>query len=192
MIAYLEGGIKISKPTELIVMAGGVGYQVFISLTTYESVAGKEAASLFIHTIVREDAINLYGFAELEEKELFELLISVSGVGPKSALSMLSGIRAGELKRAIGLGDISRLTTVPGVGKKTAERLVLELRNKIDSLTVTIQESAFPVRAEAIAALTALGYNQRVAEKAIRDILDVTPALALEDVLKQALKKMAL
>ncbi|MBI5727587.1 MAG: Holliday junction branch migration protein RuvA [Ignavibacteriales bacterium] len=191
MIAYLEGAVKFSKPTELVVNAGGVGYLVYISLSTYEAVAGKNTVELFIHTVVREDAINLYGFAAIDEKELFELLISVSGIGPKSALSVLSGIRPNDLRQAIALGDVGRLTSAPGIGKKTAERLVLELRNKIDSLPVAATDIAYPVRSEAIAALTSLGYNQRAAEKFVRELLDVDPNLKLEDLLKQALKKMS-
>lgn len=191
MIAYLEGTVKFSKPTELVVNAGGVGYLVYISLSTYEAVAGKNTVELFIHTVVREDAINLYGFAAIDEKELFELLISVSGIGPKSALSVLSGIRPNDLRQAIALGDIGRLTSAPGIGKKTAERLVLELRNKIDSLPVAATDIAYPVRSEAIAALASLGYNQRAAEKLVRELLDVDPNLKLEDLLKQALKKMS-
>ncbi|MBI2419250.1 MAG: Holliday junction branch migration protein RuvA [Ignavibacteriales bacterium] len=191
MIAYLEGAVKFSKPTELVVNAGGVGYLVYISLSTYEAVAGKSTVELFIHTVVREDAINLYGFAAIDEKELFELLISVSGIGPKSALSVLSGIRPNDLRQAIALGDIGRLTSAPGIGKKTAERLVLELRNKIDSLPVAATDIAYPIRSEAIAALASLGYNQRAAEKLVRELLDVDPNLKLEDLLKQALKKMS-
>lgn len=191
MIAYLEGKIHSLKPTEVIVNTGGVGYLVHIPLSTYDAVQGAQEARLHIHTVVREDAITLYGFSEMDEKEMFELLISISGIGPKSALGLLSGIRGEDLKNAIAKGDVNRLVAVPGVGKKTAERIVLELKSKVDQLAVSQGESGYQTRSEAAMALAALGYNQRHAEKAVRDILDENPALALEEVIRAALKKLS-
>ncbi|MCE1187890.1 MAG: Holliday junction branch migration protein RuvA [Ignavibacteria bacterium] len=192
MIAYLRGKVFSSLPTELILDVQGVGYQVFITLSTFEEISGKQEVELLIHTIVREDAILLFGFSRATEKEMFELLISITGIGPKSAISILSGIRPEDLRNAIQAGDTSRITAVPGIGKKTAERLVLELRGKVDHIAASGKDDAYPVRSEAIAALSALGYNARNAEKIVREIADSSPDMKLEEVIKQALKRLSL
>jgi holliday junction DNA helicase RuvA len=188
MIGYLSGKIISLKPTRITLDVSGVGYVVNISINTFEKINDKDSANLFIHTNVREDSISLFGFYTESEKEMFELLISVSGIGPKLAISILSGILVDELRHAIMAGDISRIVSIPGIGRKTAERLVLELKSRISS--VSSEEEAkipFSIKNEAIAALTTLGYNLKQAEKSVRDIVSTDPNVTLEDLIKKAL-----
>jgi Holliday junction DNA helicase RuvA len=191
MIGFLTGKIISSKPTKVILDVNGVGYIVGISINTFEKISGKDTASLFIHTSVKEDSISLYGFYAEAEKEMFELLISVSGIGPKIALSLLSGIQTDDLKNAIQSSDISRIIAVPGIGRKTAERLVLELRTKVDQVkdegTIAIPLS---IKSEAVSALSTLGYNSKIAENVVRNILQSQPSLSLEELIKKALGEL--
>ncbi len=193
MIAYLNGKIISLSPTGVILDVQGVGYDVHISIPTFEKLNGKETASLFIYTSVKEDSISLYGFSEREEKNIFELLISVNGIGPKSAMTILSGIQPNDLRNAIESADISRLTAMPGVGKKTAERIVLELRGKLTDSVISTAGAApvRGVRSEAILALTTLGYNRSIAEKITKEIAEVSPSITIEDMIKQALRKLS-
>jgi len=191
MIGYLKGKIILSKPTKILLDVSGVGYEVNISINTFEKLVGEETISLFIYTNVKEDAITLFGFYTQSEKETFELLISVNGVGPRTALGILSGIRTAELKDAISEGNVSLLSTIPGIGRKTAERLILELRNKIEN--VKPEDSLlipFSMKNEAVLALSTLGYNQKLADKTIREILTEEPDSALEELIKKALGKL--
>lgn len=191
MIGYLKGNVISSKPTRLLVDVNGVGYIVNISINTFEKISNEVSVSLFIHTAVKEDSITLYGFYTESEKETFELLISVNGVGPRTALGILSGIRTDDLKNAISTNDISLLSTIPGIGRKTAERLVLELRNKIE--TVKSEGSVdipFSIKNEAVLALSTLGYNQKQAEKAVRDVLTEIPSATIEETIKRSLGKL--
>ena len=188
MIGYLSGKIISSKPTRIILDVNGVGYVVNISINTFEKISDKESANLFIHTNVKEDSISLFGFYNESEKDMFELLISVNGIGPKLAISILSGILVDELRHAIMDGDISRIVSIPGIGRKTAERLVLELKSKITSVSSEEGEKIpFSIKNEAIAALTTLGYNLKQAEKSVRDIISADPNVTLEDLIKKAL-----
>lgn len=191
MIGYLNGKVASIKPTRLIIDVNGVGYIVNISINTFEKISEMESVSLFIHTNVREDAITLFGFFAESEKEMFEHLISVNGIGPKLAISILSGIGVDELKVAIQSSDLSRIIAIPGIGKKTAERLVLELRSKVDSIsdggTTFVPGN---IKNEAVAALTTLGYSLKVAEGAVRDVLNLVPNSSLEDVIKRALGQL--
>jgi holliday junction DNA helicase RuvA len=191
MIGFLTGKIISSKPTKVILDVNGVGYVVGISINTFEKISGKETASLFIHTSVKEDSISLFGFYSESEKEMFELLISVSGIGPKIALSLLSGIQTDDLKNAIQSSDISRIIAVPGIGRKTAERLVLELRTKVDQVkeegTIAIPLS---IKNEAVSALSTLGYNSKIADNVIRNILQINTTLTLEELIKKALGEL--
>jgi Holliday junction DNA helicase RuvA len=191
MIGFLTGKIISSKPTKVILDANGVGYIVGISINTFEKISGKETASLFIHTSVKEDSISLFGFYSESEKEMFELLISVSGIGPKIALSLLSGIQTDDLKNAIQSSDISRIIAIPGIGRKTAERLVLELRTKVDQVkeegTIAIP---FSMKSEAVSALSTLGYNSKITENVVRNILQAHPSLTLEELIKKALGEL--
>jgi holliday junction DNA helicase RuvA len=188
MIGYLSGKIISSKPTRITLDVSGVGYVVNISINTFEKISDKESANLFIHTNVKEDSISLFGFYNESEKEMFELLISVNGIGPKLAISILSGILVDELRHAIMDGDISRIVSIPGIGRKTAERLVLELKSKITSVSSEEGEKIpLSIKNEAIAALTTLGYNLKQSEKSVRDIISADPNVTLEDLIKKAL-----
>ncbi|MCH7972489.1 MAG: Holliday junction branch migration protein RuvA [Bacteroidetes bacterium] len=192
MIGYLTGKIISLKPTHLIFDVNGVGYSVYITLTTFEEITNKETVSLFIHTNVKEDSIKLYGFFTETEKQMFELLISVSGVGPKIALSILSGIKVEDLRYALQSGDVSRIVAVPGIGKKTAERLTLELRNKVaDIVELEGSTPASSIRTEAVAALSTLGYNLKQAEIVVREILTKKPNIGIEELLKEALSNLS-
>ena len=191
MIGFLSGKVKTSKPTQILLDVNGVGYVVNISINTFEKITNKEIVNIFVHTHVKEDSITLYGFYKESEKEMFEHLISISGIGPKLALSLLSGITTEELKQAIEEGNVSRIVSVPGIGRKTAERLILELRTKVQDVVVEGGSSAHHgVKQEAVAALTTLGYNMATAEKIIHGILSSSPACTLEELIKKALGEL--
>ncbi len=187
MIGFLTGKIISSKPTQILLDVNGVGYTVNISINTFEKISEKEIVSLFIHTSVKEDSITLFGFFTQSEKEMFELLISISGIGPKLGLSILSGIVVDDLKFAISNGNVSRLIAIPGIGRKTAERVVLELRNKVDAIKAdgVIKETS--AKDEAISALTTLGYQRQIADKVVRDLLSENVNYSLEELIRKAL-----
>jgi Holliday junction DNA helicase RuvA len=174
MIAHLRGKLLAKHPNQAIVEAGGVGYDVTISVPTFSDLPqmGSEVA-LHIHTHVREDIIALYGFLRSAEKKLFEKLITVSGIGPKLAITILSGMAADEMVNAIRGNDIARLTRIPGIGKKTAERMVLELRDKlvVEKIGETAVAPALsPVEEDVLSALVNLGYQRAAAEKALASV----------------------
>src|SRR4029077_5015520 len=164
MIAHLRGKLLLKHPNQAILETGGVGYDVTISIPTFSDLpaAGSEV-SLHVHTHVREDAIALYGFLRTAEKVLFEKLLTVSGIGPKLAITILSGMGADEMVGAIRGGDVARLTRIPGIGKKTAERMVLELRDKLPVPTGAAEVSlaaASPIEEDVLSALVNLGYQR--------------------------------
>jgi Holliday junction DNA helicase RuvA len=171
MIAHLRGKLLAKHPNQAIVEIGGVGYDVTISVPTFSDLPalGSEVA-LHIHTHVREDVIALYGFLRAGEKQLFEKLITVSGIGPKLAITILSGMAADEMGVAIRGNDLARLTRIPGIGKKTAERLVLELRDKLPAPggEAPAVSGLSPVGEDVLSALLNLGYQRAAAEKALR------------------------
>jgi Holliday junction DNA helicase RuvA len=172
MIAHLRGKLLAKHPNQAIVETAGVGYDVTISVPTFSDLpaVGVEIA-LHIHTHVREDAIALYGFLRPAEKVLFEKLITVSGIGPKLAITILSGMPADEMVGAIRGNDVARLTRIPGIGKKTAERMVLELRDKLPEAVPTTTSVAAPLSAteeDVLSALVNLGYQRAAAEKALQ------------------------
>jgi len=174
MIAHLRGKLIARHPNQVIVDAMGVGYDVTISVPTFSELppAGGEVA-LHIHTHVREDQIALYGFLRREEKHLFERLISVSGIGPKLAITILSGMPTDEMTAAIRGNDVARLTKIPGIGRKTAERMVLELRDKLPPLgtdQVHVVPSLSAVQEDVLSALVNLGYQRAAAEKALLSV----------------------
>jgi Holliday junction DNA helicase RuvA len=188
MIGFIKGNLISAKPTQLLVDVNGVGYLCNISINTFEKISNQKSVSLFIHTHVKEDSITLFGFYTESEKTMFELLISVSGVGPKIALSILSGIQIDDLKNAILYADSSRISAIPGIGRKTAERLILELKNKVDLVKEEGgTEVLFSMKNEAVMALSTLGYNIKLAEKVVRDILLTEPNAPLEELIKKAL-----
>lgn len=169
MIAHLRGRLISKHPNQAIVEAAGVGYDVAISVPTFSDLpaVGSEV-SLHIHTHVREDAIALFGFLRAEEKQLFEKLITVSGIGPKLAITILSGMATAEMVGAIRANDHARLTRIPGIGKKTAERMCVELRDKLNAFgSATVAAPVSAVEEDVISALTNLGYQRALAEKAI-------------------------
>jgi holliday junction DNA helicase RuvA len=171
MIAHLHGKLISRHPNQAIVDIGGVGYDVTISVPTFSALPplGSEVA-LHIHTHVREDQIALYGFLQPEEKQLFEKLITVSGIGPKLAITILSGMPAEEMVNAIRGNDLGRLTTIPGIGKKTAERMVLELRDKLppqEREPAQVMPRFSAVQEDVLSALVNLGYQRAAAEKAL-------------------------
>ncbi|OGP97627.1 MAG: Holliday junction DNA helicase RuvA [Deltaproteobacteria bacterium RBG_16_55_12] len=193
MIAKINGTLEHKVPGEVIINVGGVGYQVFIPLSVfYRLPEAGGAVNLYIHTHLREDALQLFGFLEHEEKQVFLSLNSVTGIGPKLAINILSGIPAEELARALKEGDQPRLVSIPGVGKKLAERMIVELRDKF--LTMPAEEmgrsdGSQPMR-DAISALVNLGYRQGDAEKSVREITR-NGEKTLAEVLKEALRRLS-
>ena len=197
MIARLRGTLVEKAPSRLVVDVHGVGYDVQVPLSTFYPLgeAGSEVV-LRVHTHVREDVIALYGFATELEHRIFERLIAISGVGPKLALAVLSGIEPSELIRAVRSQDVARLTRIPGVGKKTAERIGLELKDRlpIGLESVDTGQAAASIedqqRSDLVSALSNLGYQPAVAEKALDRILDETPDATFEQALRAALKAL--
>jgi holliday junction DNA helicase RuvA len=194
VIAHLRGRIFEKQPNRVVVDVGGVGYQVFVPLSTFYVVGepGGEVA-LRIYTHVREDALALYGFATVLEQDLFERLIGISGIGPKLALAVLSGIEPLDLVQAIDRGDVGRLTGIPGVGKKTSERIVLELKDRLPRISRTAASEPEPalLRDDLLSALVNLGYHRPLAEKAVASALKAAPDAGFERTLKQALRELA-
>lgn len=196
MIALLTGTIAHKSPDHIILDVNGVGYRVLIPFSTYYELPeeGASGVSLHIHTSVREDAIQLYGFRTRLEKSFFQLLISVSGIGPKLARDILSNIQPAPLAAALGQGDIHKLSTIPGIGKKTAERLVLELKDKVGKLDMgavpAVEARTIPVESvldDVTSALLNLGYKEPQVKKALAG-LDAAGGAGVEELLKQALK----
>jgi len=169
MIAHLRGRLVAKHPNQAIVECGGVGYDVTITVPTYTALPADGAeTSLHIHTHVREDQIALFGFLRAEEKRLFEKLLIVSGIGPKLAVTILSGMPVADLVGSIRNADVARLTKIPGIGKKTAERMVLELKEKLDEFTAApAPPKATPIEEDVVSALVNLGYQRANAERAL-------------------------
>lgn len=195
MIAALRGRLLEKHPSRLIVDVGGVGYDVQVPLSTYGGVGeiGAEIA-LRIHTHVREEQIALFGFLTPLEQQIFERLISVNGIGPKVALAVLSGIAPGDLVAAVQGNEPARLTTIPGIGRKTAERIVLELRDRLPAALPVTPESTTPggvLRADLLSALVNLGYPRPTVEKAVGDVLKAHPGATFDEALRQALGRLA-
>lgn len=197
MIGLLTGRLVEKVPSRVIVDVHGVGYDVLVPLSTYYVLGDAGApVTLRVHTHVREEVIALYGFATSLEQDLFERLIAINGVGPKLALAVLSGIEPAELIRAIRGQDVVRLTRIPGVGKKTAERIGLELKDRLPASLAAIggaQPAAAPEdqrRSDLMSALLNLGYHRPVAEKAVERAIEAAPDAPFERVLREALKSM--
>lgn len=205
MIAHLSGTLLSKQATSVIVDVSGVGYEVNIPLSTfYELADAGSDVQLRIYTHVKEDALQLYGFKTARERELFVNFISVSGIGPKLGIALLSGMSADELISSIKTNNLARLTLIPGVGRKTAERLIVDLREKMTALAVSQVEeepgvapepsSGSPeeyVRSDALSALLNLGYQRSAAEKAIDSVLNDGGEKTVESVLRQGLRKLA-
>jgi Holliday junction DNA helicase RuvA len=194
MISHLRGALLSLTPEVAVVDVGGVGYGVSVPLSTYyelQRLPASTEVSLFVHTHVREDAIALYGFWSERERALFERLITVSGVGPRLARVILSGLPPEELLRALAAGDIARLTRTPGVGKKTAERLVLELREKAAELAAATALAPEPGDEDLLVALVNLGYRRGDAERALTDVRREREGAGVPELLRLALKRLA-
>jgi holliday junction DNA helicase RuvA len=195
MIAHLRGKLLAKQPNQVIVETGGIGYDVTITVPTFAELPqiGTEIA-LHIHTYVREDVLALYGFLRPEEKQLFEKLISVSGIGPKLAVTILSGMPADEMVASIRHNDIARLTKIPGIGRKTAERMVLELRDKLPPLgaeAVTEIPTLTADEEDVLSALTNLGYQRAAAEKVVTAIAKNGKKGSFETMFREALASLA-
>lgn len=198
MIAHLRGKLLVKTPGEVVLDVGGVGYRVFVSLTTFSALPGVgREATLDIHTHVRDDALQLYGFASRKEKQVFELMIGVAGIGPKLATNVLSGIPADEMVDAVIEGNVTRLVAVPGVGRKLAERLTVELRDRAvllrngrNGVPATPDGTASSMLREATSALVNLGYRPAEAERAVNGAASQAGG-RLEDVIRLALQGLA-
>ena len=195
MIAHLSGTILDKQLQRLTIDVGGVGYDVHVPLSTSYGVGDVGArVSLRIHTHVSDDAIRLFGFGTPLEQQLFERLISISGIGPKLALAVLSGIEPADLVRAIRGSDFGRLTSIPGVGRKTAERIVIELKDRVNKLTTDAADiTAAPaddVREDLLSALGNLGYQRAAAEKAVDRALGTVETREFEPLLREVLKAL--
>ena len=198
MIAHLRGRISQKQPNRIVIDVNGVGYDVSVPLSTFYGL-GDEGSdiALRIHTHVREDALALYGFATPLELDLFERLIGVSGIGPKLALAVLSGIEPKQLVRAIERSDVARLTSIPGVGKKTSARIVVELKDRLPQLPPTIAATeagaaeTSAVRDDVLSALVNLGYHRPLSEKAVDAAVKASPDGSFERTLKLALRELA-
>ena len=201
MIALIKGKIVHKGIAQVVIDTQGVGYRIFIPLTTfYELPEPGHVVTLYIHTHVKQDAIHLFGFYTLQERELFQLMISVSGIGPKIAMNILSGIAANDLLQAISSGDLGKLVSIPGVGKKMAERLILELKEKVIKKMIAEnipaadahQKSSEIVREDALSALVNLGYKSHAAKDALDKVLQAADQeLAMDQLLKKTLKILA-
>ena len=193
MIEYISGQVVDLTPTSVILECNGIGYFLNISLTTYSSLSSKNSGKLYVYEAIREDAYILYGFLDRRERELFLLLISVSGVGPNTARMILSSLTPPELEQVIASGNVNMLKGVKGIGAKTAQRIIVDLNDKIkrggDTLNISTPSNS-EVQEEALAALVMLGFSQIQSQKAIQKLLKESPIMTVEEVIKAALKMM--
>jgi Holliday junction DNA helicase RuvA len=193
MIDYIKGTITQITPAFLTVETGGIGYFINISLTTFSKLEGKNEYKILVHEVIREDAHQLYGFADLEEREIFRLLISVSGVGAATARMMLSSLSPAEVERAIIGSEVNVLKSVKGIGLKTAQRIIVDLKDKLGKQSETGEIFGFPDntrREEALSALVMLGFAKSAVSKVLDKILREEKNLSVEDLIKRALKNL--
>jgi len=192
MIAYIDGNMAYKTPTSVVIDVQGIGYEVNISLYTYEKIVNAERCRLFTHQVIKEDAHQLFGFFDEDERSIFRHLISISGVGPNTARMILSSLAPDELKRAIIQGDITLLKSVKGVGPKSAQRIIIELQDVLSKDTaggLLVVSDKSRILNEALAAMAALGFTKMVAEKAIARVLRENPGqMTVEELIKKALK----
>ena len=194
MITHIKGKLVEKNPTYTIIDCNGVGYFLNISLNTYAVIPDTENLKLYTHFIVREDTQTLYGFATILEREIFRLLISVSGVGPSTARVMLSSMTTEQIQQAIASSDNAAIQSVKGIGAKTAQRVIIDLKDKILK-TYNLSEETFTnnhntIKDEALSALEVLGYTKRQVDKLVQKIIQETPNISLEEVIKKALKNL--
>ena len=194
MITYLKGKLIEKTPTNAIIECNGIGYFLNISLNTFSKIPDKENVLLYTHLSIREDAHTLFGFIDKLEREIFKLLISVSGVGPSIARTMLSSMTSEQIQQAIATEDIPTIQSVKGIGAKTAQRVIIDLKDKILK-TYTISDESIDtsyntIKEEALSALEVLGYTKRQVDKLIQKLMQETPNTSLENLIKQALKNL--
>lgn len=193
MITHIRGKLVEKNPTYAIIECNGVGYYLNISLHTYSNIPDSEAVKLYTYLNIREDAHTLFGFFEKVEREIFKLLISVSGVGPSIGRSMLSSMTPEQIQHAIASEDVATIQHVKGIGAKTAQRVIIDLRDKIVK-TYDISEDSLQsnntIKEEALSALEVLGFSRKQVEKLVQKIIQETPNTSLEDIIKQALKNL--
>jgi Holliday junction DNA helicase RuvA len=195
MIDYIKGSIEELSPTETTVENNGIGYKILISLQTYESLNGLKEAKIYIHHYLREDEELYYGFASKDERELFRLIISVSGIGAATARMMLSSLSSDEIRNAILAEDLNKIKGIKGIGLKTAQRLILELKDKVvkgggTDNSVLFNQTSNSSAEEAITALVLLGFTKANVNKAVTAVLKEKPGASLEEIIKLALKKL--
>ena len=196
MIEYIKGEIEELSPAQMIMECSGIGYELHISLTTYSAFNGRKEGKIYVYEVIREDAHLLFGFATREERELFLLLTSVSGVGPNTARMILSSLPPSELINVIASGDDVSLTSVKGIGSKTAQRIVVDLRNKVKAVegvgdkNRSLPEGRSETAEGAVAALVMLGFQKAASQKAVDSILKKSPTESVEQVIKNALKML--
>lgn len=193
MIAQIKGRLVEKTPTYVVIDCNGVGYELKISLNTFSQLGEDENCLLFTHFVVREDAQLLYGFKEKSERELFRLLTSVSGVGPSTAMMILSSLSPNETKKAIVTGDVATLKSVKGIGQKSAERVIVDLKDKISGLEVSSINSPIlsnTIKDEALSALVMLGFSKKPAEKALEKALFSGEEMTVEELIKRTLKNL--
>lgn len=193
MITQLSGKLIEKNPTHVVIDCGGVGYEVNISLHTYEQLPKDENIKLFTYMQVREDAQTLYGFAEKVEREVFKKLISVSGIGANTARLMFSSLSPAEIIEAISTADVDTIKSVKGIGAKTAQRVIVDLKDKVSEVNSSLENLTFSNntnRTEALSALETLGYSKKQVEKVVARIVKIEPEASVEFILKQALKNL--
>lgn len=193
MYEFIRGTIVELSPANIVIEAGGIGYFVNISLSTYSKLNGKRDGLLLLHQVVRDDAHILFGFSDKSERDLFRNLISVNGVGPSTAIMMLSSLSTEELVAAVATDNVNVLKAVKGIGAKTAQRIIIDLKDKLGKFTETDQillSQNNTIRNESLSALVMLGFVKRDAEKIVSKILQEQPETTVEGVIKQALKRL--
>ena len=193
MITHIRGRLVEKHPDHVVVECNGLGYFLVVSLQTFSNLPDREDIHLFTHQVIREDAHTLYGFYSKTEREIFKLLLSVSGVGPSTAITMLSSMETEEIQEAIAREDVAKIQSVKGIGLKTAQRVIVDLRDKILKSYEISEELQTPnntIRNEALSALEVLGFNKKKVEKTIQVILQEAPDTSLEDLIKKALKNL--
>ena len=191
MIDYIKGKIVELSPAHAVVDVSDIGYHVNISLATYSELNGKDNAKIYVYEAIREDSHTLFGFFGRQERQLFLLLISVSGVGANTARVILSSIAIDDLQSAIQTGNASILKSVKGIGSKTAERIIVDLKDKVSKIEISTVDKPVVdnvLTDEAVAALVMLGFSQMPAQKAVRKVIEINPQLTIEQVIKQSLK----
>ncbi len=193
MITHIQGKMVEKNPDHVVVECNGLGYHVNISLQTFSNIPDQENLKLYTHLVIREDAHILFGFYTKTEREIFKMLISVSGVGPSIAITMLSSMDTEEIQQAIGSEDVSKIQSVKGIGLKTAQRVIVDLKDKIlksYEISEDLPSSNNTIKIEALSALEVLGFSRKKIEKVIQVILQNSPDISLEELIKQALKNL--